>query len=125
MTDDIITQQKADAIRARFEAVIGILQDWSNWHKGYRIRVGYPPKSAGFQSGGSVSDDTSEHSYAAADNARFEIVEACVDDLMPAQNAAIYHRYCHTVYRMRDYTGSLSDAHDRLCIVFRQKGIMW
>ena len=122
---DIIDLRKENEIRARTEAVIGILIDWADWQRGYRVKVGFAPKSAGFQSGGVVGDSTDEDAYASADNARFEIVDSCVDDLPPNQNAAIYHRYCSSVYRMRDYEGSLLDAHEVLTRVFRVKGILW
>lgn len=123
--EDIITQRKADALCARTDAVVGLLQDWATWQKGFRVRVGYPPRSAGFCSGGSVSDDSAEHSYEASDNARCEVVDACVTDLAPNQNAAIYHRYCASVFRMRDYGESLLAAHVVLDRAFRAKGILW
>lgn len=122
---DILTVQKQEAALARAEAVVGILIDWADWQKGYRVKVGFAPKSAGFQSGGVVGDSTSDDAYASADNARFEVVDACVDDLAPNQSAAIYHRYCASVFRMRNYEGSLFDAHEILSRVFRCKGIMW
>ena len=124
---DMIDLRKENEARARSEAVVGILLDWSDWQNGYRVKVGYSTKSAGFQSGGVVGDSSSSDAYASADNARFEIVDSCVDDLTPAQKAAIYHHYCHSVYRMRDFEleESLLAAHAVLDRVFRAKGILW
>lgn len=122
---DMLTMRKQEAELARAEAVVRLLLDWADWMKGYHTRLGYSPKSAGFQSGGVVGDSTDSDNYAAADSARSEIVDSCVDDLPPNQSAAIHHRYCASVYRMRDYEGSLLDAHERLAITFRSKGILW
>lgn len=112
---------------AIIEAVIGHLEDWARWQKGYRIRLGYSPKSAGFETGGTVSEE-SGNDYSNVDQTRYEMIDACVDDLAkinPAQAAAIMHRYMATVFRMRDYPGSLALAHEWLYSAFRRKGVMF
>lgn len=120
---DIITAKVLDAARARADAVVRILLDWADWQRGYRMRLGYAPKSAGFQSGGSVAD--SDPDYSAVDQARYEIVDTCVDELPPDQRSAIHHRYLCAVYRMRDYDQSLLNAHEALQVAFVRKGAMW
>lgn len=122
---DIISSRQENEVLARANAVIGILIEWAAWQRGYRIRIGYSPKSAGFQSGGVVSEDTASDNYATSDVTRYEIVDACVDDLPPCQHAAIYHRYCASVFRGEGYESALLTAHERLARVFRAKGIMW
>lgn len=121
---DIITQQLTRAEEARADAVVGILAEWAHWQHGYRIRLGYSPKSAGFQSGGSAHE-SSESDYSAIDQARFEIVDTCVDELPPDQRSAIHHCYLSAVYRMRDYAGSLAKALETLQREFVRKGAMW
>ena len=121
---DIITQQLTKAAEARAAAVVRILDEWAAWQNGYRMRLGYSPKSAGFQSGGSAHE-SSESDYAAIDQARYEIVDTCVDELPPDQRSAIHHRYLSAVYRMRDYAGSLLNAHETLQRAFVRKGAMW
>lgn len=122
---DLIDLRKSSDLLARYAATIRLLVEWSDWLSGYRMKIGFAPKSAGFQSGGVVSDSTDSDNYAAADNARCEIIDSCVDDLLPIQKAAINHRYCASVYRMRDYEQTLEDAHDVLAKTFRSKGILW
>ena len=121
---DIITQQLTRAAEARADAVVGILVEWADWQHGYRMRLGYSPKSAGFQSGGVVGSG-SEPDYSSVDQARFEIVDTCVDELPPDQRSAIHHRYLCAVYRLRNYELSLLNAHEELQRQFVRKGAMW
>ena len=109
---------------AHVDAVIGHLEDWAHWNRGYRMRLGYSPKSAGFSSGGMVSEE-SGNDYSSVDQTRYEMIDACVNDLPPDQSAAIHHRYLAAVFRMRDYAWSLANAHDALYIAFRRKGVMF
>lgn len=121
---DILAVRKIDHERARAEAVIGILIDWAKWQHGYSIRLGYPPKSCGLQSGyvSASFDDMCE----ASDRQRNEIVEACIDDLpTPAHKAAIHRRYLAAVFRMRDYETTLAEAHIKLQTAFQSKGILY
>ena len=110
---------------ARAEAVIGILLGWADWMRGYRIRIGYPPKSSGFSSGGVVSEENADHDYSSIDNARNIIVETCVAELPASQSAAIHRRYLSAMYRMRDYEDNLLMAHERLLGDFVRKGVMY
>ena len=109
---------------AKMEAVIGHLSDWADWLKGYRVRLGYSPKSAGFQSGGVVSEESSDD-YSGIDQTRYEMIDACVDDLSCIHRAAIHRRYLSSVYRMRDYEQMLLEAHEILLSAFRKKGVIW
>ena len=109
---------------AQIDAVIGHLEDWAHWHRGYRMRLGYSPKSAGFSSGGAVSDESGSD-YSGVDQTRYEMIDACVDDLPPIQVSAIHHRYLSAVFRMRDYVGTLALAHEALMIAFKRKGVMF
>lgn len=102
--------------------VVGILTDWRDWMKGYSSRTGYPKRSAGFQSG--YVSSTFEDMCDEADAHRNRVVDTCIDDLPPNQNAAIYRCYLSAVYRLRDYEGSLTLAHESLLIMFRKKGLM-
>ena len=108
-------------------AVSGILVEWANWSKAYRMPLGYPSRSAVFETGGGVvTKETSEHQYddVAADRCR--IVDRCIDDLpVKAQIAAIHRCYLSAVYRLRDYEQTLLDAHEALETAFRRKGVLW
>lgn len=108
---------------SRAEAVIGHLSDWAHWTEGYRVRLGYSPKSAGFQSGGVISEESIDD-YSEVDRTRMEMIDACVNDLSCIHRAAIHHRYLASVYRMRDYPKVLAEAHDYLAVSFKRKGVM-
>ena len=120
---DMLTAKALDEANARADMVIRILQDWADWNRRYAPRLGYSPKAAGFQTGGVVDDGEADCS--AVDQARFEIVDTCVDELQPDQRSAIHHRYLCAVYRMRDYALSLTAAHESLLRTFVRKGVMW
>lgn len=121
---DLIEIRKIETSRARADAVIGLLTDWANWQNGYRVRLGYPPKSCGLQSG-NQSAESSDWELA-QDKRRCEIVDRCVDDLQtPAHKAALHHRYLSAVYRLRDYEQALAEAHVILMSVFQAKGVLW
>ncbi len=111
----------------RMGKVVDILKEWAQWSKGYRLKIGYPQKSAGFDpSGGVVTADTSDEQAEDSQAWRCNIVDRCIDDLdEPAQRAAIHHCYLHAVYRMRDYEGSLLRAHEELLVALPRKGVLW
>lgn len=108
---------------ARSEAVVGILMDWADWMKGYDSKGGYPSKSAGFSMATVVGtfEDMCDH----ADAHRNQVVDSCIDDLPPNQNAAIHRQYLCSVYRLRDFEGSLIAAHLALEIALKRKGMVW
>jgi len=114
-------------VLARAQKVVDMLTEWADWQRGYRMRIGWPESSAGFQAGGGlVTRDTSDEQADMAQLRRCDIIDKCIDDLPdPTQRAAIHHRYLHAVYRMRDYDGELAAAHAALDVAFRKKGILW
>lgn len=100
-----------------------VLQDWAEWNRGYRMRLGFPARAA-CGCGEAVRD--SDDVRADADSAMFEAVDAAVDDLTPAQQAAVYRCYgLAAVYRFpRDnYPEQLEQAHDVLCRKLPRRGV--
>jgi len=120
---DIITQQLTVAAQARADYVVNILTEWSEWMQRDDSGGGYPAKSAGF--GGYSTPGTFEDMCDHADALRMQTVDACVSDLPPNQNAAIYRQYLAAVFRMRDFEGSLVTAHESLERALRNKGMVW
>ncbi len=114
-------------VLTRAKKVADMLKEWADWSRGYRMRIGYPERSIGFEPGGGVvTRDTSDEQADDAQNQRCDIIDRCVDDLRdPAQRAAIHHCYLQSVFRMSDYDTSLLDAHAALDVAFRRKGILW
>ena len=120
---DIITQQLTAAAQARADSVVSILTEWAEWMQRDDSGGGYPARSAGF--GQCVSVGTFEDMCDHADALRVQVVDSCVSDLPPNQNAAIYRRYLAAVFRMRDYEGSLMAAHETLERMLKNKGMVW
>lgn len=104
------------------EQVVDLLEQWAEWQRGYRMRIGFPTRSSamrssGLRSFGEMCDEAQAY--------RCRVVDACIDDLsVPAQRAAIHRRYLSSVYRMRDYEHVLAEAHIELLTAFRRKGII-
>lgn len=112
----------ADCYRGASGWVVDLLEQWADWQRSYRVRIGFPPRSCGMRSDGLGSFD---EMCDEAQEYRCRAVDACIDSLsVPAQRAAIHRRYLSSVYRMRDYEYSLAAAHRELAWAFRRKGII-
>lgn len=119
MMDNSQAERRVRAVR--------LLEAWAEWQRHYRINTGFPRRSCGIQCFGQVvTDDSSDEQQSEAERMRCEVVDQCIDDLpVPAQRAAIHHRYLNAVYRMRDYEIALDDALSSLVNAFIRKGILW
>lgn len=106
------------------ETVVRLLEDWADWQRGYRLKLGYPTKSAGLECGGGSSsfDDLCD----ASDAEVMGKVDVCVNDLPPIHKAAILKRYgVAAVFRFprQNYEQVLCDAHMSLVEAFAKKGV--
>lgn len=113
--DDHITQ---------IESLVALLTDWAQWQRAYSTRLGYPSRSLTCYSEGSQDF---ESLCDAVDSQTFASVDACVQDLMPAQRAAVMRRYgIAAVFRFpRDnYERCLMLAHEVLIKALPRKGVM-
>lgn len=115
-----------EQLKRSVDALVQLMTDWANWQQGYRMKIGYPTCSAGFQSGGSVSEESEASVYdRAEDYSTMLIVDAVVQDLPPIERAAILRRYgVADVFRFRDYEGTLQCAHERLLVLLPRKGAL-
>ena len=106
------------------EALVALLEDWADWQRAYTPRLGYPSRSLTCYSEGSQDfEDMCE----TVDNQTFATVDACVQDLIPAQRAAVMRRYgIAAVFRFpRDnYGACLLAAHERLMVELPKKGVI-
>jgi hypothetical protein len=108
----------------RMERLRVILEDWATWQRTYRPRLGYPSRSLTCYSEGSTDFDGMCEE---ADSATYAAVDACVQDLVPAQRAAVMRRYgIAAVFRFpRDnYGACLLAAHERLMVELPKKGVI-
>jgi hypothetical protein len=108
----------------RMERLRVILEDWATWQRTYRPRLGYPSRSLTCYSEGSTDF---EGMCEEADSATYAAVDACVQDLVPAQRAAVMRRYgIAAVFRFpRDnYGACLLAAHERLMVELPKKGVI-
>lgn len=106
------------------EALVALLEDWANWQRAYTPRLGYPSRSLTCYSEGSQDF---ESLCDAVDSQTFASVDACVQDLVPAQRAAVMRRYgIAAVFRFpRDnYEQCLLMAHEVLIKALQRKGVM-
>jgi hypothetical protein len=105
------------------EALVLLLEDWANWQSSYRPNTGFKSRSAGFSSLGLQSFDDMCHQ---SDNATMKTIDSAIDDLEPAQRAAINKKYgvCSVFRFPRDFEDTLILAHDRLVIICKRKGVV-
>lgn len=109
----------------QLQSLVGLLEEWADWQKGYRLKLSYPSKSAGFESGGYVSrtfDELAEES----DSDICQLIDYAVSDLIPVQSAAIHRRYLASVFRFErvSYQEALTDAHLTLICTLPKKGVV-
>lgn len=106
------------------ERLVALLTEWAQWQRSYSPRLGYPSKSLTCYSEGSQDFDSLCESV---DSQTFATVDACVQDLVPAQRAAVMRRYgIAAVFRFpRDnYEQCLMLAHEVLAKALPRKGVM-
>lgn len=115
---------KRDDHIKQIESLVALLTDWAQWQRAYSPRLGYPSRSLTCYSEGSQDF---ESLCDAVDSQMFASVDACVQDLMPAQRAAVMRRYgIAAVFRFpRDnYEPCLMLAHEALIKALPRKGVM-
>lgn len=111
------------SVDERVARLIVLLEDWARWCERMRVDLGYPNKSAGISTGGSVYG--TDH-YEADDADKMQRVEAGIDDLAPAERAAIWRRYgVAAVFRFNrePFEVVLDRAHQRLLVILPKKTI--
>lgn len=111
-----------EVMKRQVEALVGLLEEWAHWQRGYRMKLGYPSRSCGVSSdAGSSFEDLCD----SVDAQTMSTVDAVVNDLVPAQCAAVMKRYgVAVVFRFprANYEQSLQDAHERLLVELPRKG---
>lgn len=112
-------------IEQQLATLCRMLEDWAEWQRGYRMKLGYPTRSLSGSGGGST-ECSYDDLYATADRAVFEAIDTAVDDLQPAQRAAVLRRYgIAAVFRFprENYAEQLDRAHDALMRSLPRKGV--
>lgn len=106
------------------ENLVALLEDWAEWQRSYKPRLGYPSRSLTCYS---ESSQTFEDMCESVDSQTFATVDACVQDLAPSHRAAVMRRYgIAAVFRFpRDnYEQCLLMAHEALMAALPRKGVM-
>lgn len=106
------------------EALVALLEDWADWQRSYKPRLGYPSRSLTCYS---ESSQTFEDMCESVDNQTFATVDACVQDIVPAQRAAVMRRYgIAAVFRFprENYEQCLLMAHEVLIKALPRRGVM-
>lgn len=104
--------------------LVAMLKDWVKWQRAYAPRLGYPSRSLTCYSEGSQDFDSL---CDAVDNQTFATVDACVQDLMPAQRAAVMRRYEIAVvflFPRDNYEQCLLRGYEALIKALPRKGII-
>lgn len=111
-------------LKRTVESLRHLLEDWARWQGSYGMKLGYPKNSAGFAGRGVHSfDDMCEE----VDSQIRQIIDTAVDDLPPAQRAAVLRCYgIAAVFRFpRDnYQEQLFAAHERLLLELPRRGVV-
>lgn len=96
---------------------------WASWQQNSGIRLWYPQKAVGFASGGINCWDDVELS---TDAWMCGEIDAAVDQLPPAQHAAIHNRYLEAVFRFprNNYELLLEFALEEIIRLIRKKGVV-
>lgn len=111
-----------EALAGRDRLVV-LLSDWADWCGSYRPRLGYPAAAAGL--GGAGMCDF-ESMCEEVDGVMYRSIDAAVDDLPPAQRAALYRHYGLTaVFRFprNNFQTLLDEAHDALRRALPRRGV--
>lgn len=115
---------KRDDHIKHIESLVALLTDWAQWQRAYAPRLGYPSRSLTCYS--ECSRDF-EGMCEDADNQTFASVDACVQDLMPAQRASVMRRYGIAAvfpFPRDNYEQCLLMAHEVLIKALPRKGVM-
>lgn len=100
----------------------GLLEDWAVWTEGYR--PGLSARAASIiQTAGSHDF---ESLFAGVEKQMMKAIDAAIDDLPPAQGAAINKRYLGIDWRFpRDnYAVMLDLAHDTLLVTLPKRNVL-
>jgi hypothetical protein len=100
----------------------GLLEDWASWMHAYRPDLGQRGMSLVKSSG---SHDF-ESLFANVEKEVMRAIDAAIDDLPPAQSAAIHKRYLHIEWRFpRDnYVFMLESAHGALLVSLPRRNVV-
>ena len=66
-------------LKRSVDALVRLMEDWADWQKGYRLKLGYPSRSLTCYS---ESSQTFEDMCESVDSQTFATVDACVQDLL-------------------------------------------
>lgn len=112
-------------LKRSVDALVRLMEDWADWQKGYRMKLGYPSRSCGLSSEAATSF---EDMCDSVDNETMRVVDGVVqEDLTPIERAAVLRRYgVAAVFRFpRDnYEDVLMRAHERLFVLLPKKGVI-
>lgn len=109
----------------RFGRLIIIMEDWAEWNAQYS-GIRNPSHSVGLTSGYAASQSFDDMLHSVENNIA-AIVETAVDDLQPANRAAINKRYgLSAVFRFPrgNYADLLLEAHESLMLTLPKKGVV-
>jgi hypothetical protein len=106
------------------DSLVCLLEDWAAWQSTWIPKNGYKSRSAGFAAIGLQSfEDMCERS----DSITMKTLDASISSLEPPQTAAINRRYgvCRVfMFPRNNYEATLIEAHARLVVICKRKGVV-
>lgn len=99
------------------------LRNWRDWMRRDSLHLGYPSKSAGLHTGGISGPDAFDHLCESADEHAAIVINGVIDDLVPAESAAVHYIYLHAVYRVRDFEAQFENAIGKIGRALFAKGL--
>ncbi len=122
------------AISAEYAALCHLLQDWVEWSKSERGRIGYPKRAAGFVSGGLKDFDDMWDSCFHNTMVDIKTSMSNLEETKPIEHQAILYGYGVTkIWVIRsnrsEYAGKpfaeiLQMAHESLIVMVKRKGVV-
>lgn len=99
------------------------LRNWARWMRHPGLKLGYPAKSCGIESGFVSGEDGFDILCEQADEQAAILINTIIDGLEPDEHAAINHAYLHAVYRLKSFEDSLERAAGRVWRGMLAKGL--
>ena len=120
MAVDSVGIEVRDAVGRR---VVWLLEGWAEWSRSYRPKLGFPGRGVC----GAAASKSFEDLCDECDSTVNHAIDAAVDDLSPAQRAALYRHYgIAAVFRFPrfNYAEQLELAHHDLRRTLPKRGVM-
>lgn len=99
------------------------LDNWARFMRVNKLRIGYPTKCLGFETGGSAGVEEFDHLADKCEITAAAEFDACVESLKPPRRCAIHHTYLGSKYTHTDLDMNLACAIIDLVTLSRRRSL--